>query len=137
MFGIHHHASNDTPWSAGNEKMVDGLLTELDHLERHYGKYLCQDHLLKDVCALSDSIESYLRGSAEAGSYLRENGTALLDNIKDKLKASIGDVQRFDDESPAASRFSGGKADRLNEAIQVTEKAKEELAKVVPGASRE
>ncbi len=104
---------------------------DLNQLETEFGQYLEQEDLKSDVQCLRTWIESYQQGDQEATEYLHEHGSAMLANIKEKLKTAAREIQRIDEESPVSENFSGGKADRLNNAAAAAIHAEDQLGKAL------
>lgn len=108
---------------------------DLEQLETEFGQYLEQESLKSDVQCLRNWIASHQAGDHEAADYLREHGPSLIANIKEKLKIAAREMQRIDEESPIGGNFSGGKADRLNNAAAAAVHAESELGKALTGGT--
>ncbi|MFO1241581.1 MAG: hypothetical protein U1E36_00015 [Rickettsiales bacterium] len=111
---------------------LETINTQLTQLKKQFGKYIEEESLQDDIDALSRWIDDYHSNKPDAAEYLQEHGPKMLENITKRLKFAAEEMQRIEQESPAAAQnFSGGKADRLHKAATVTEKAQEHLGKAL------
>lgn len=107
---------------------MDALYQELTLLESRYADFVAQETVQGDLYALKRSIEGYFQGDPEATSYLSEHGIQLLEDIKEKLSAAIGDQLRLNEESPSvAANSTGDKAHQLSQATALVVDAEEKL----------
>ncbi len=106
---------------------LDSLHSELVQLNARYGDFLKQESVSGDVACLTCWVESYYKGSRFAEECLMEHGTALLESIKEKLKAAEADLQRMDEESPNSVNVTGKTAHKLSQATAITVDAGKKL----------
>lgn len=114
------------------QQSLETLSTQLSQLKKQYGKYIEEENLQEDIDTLSEWVKAYHENKPDAADYLQEHGPKLLENIRSRLKFAAEEMQRIEEESPTnAQHFSGGRADRLNKAATVTEKAGEHLGNAI------
>ena len=117
--------------ATGTLANLDAVRTDLAELEDRYSQYLEQESVRSDVQCLRSWLEAHCSGDKEASAMLEEHGEALLENIKCKLQESSREIQRLDEESPIGGQYSGGKANRINQAAQTALHAEEQLAEAL------
>lgn len=110
---------------------LDTLNQQLHQLKEQYGKYIEEEAIRADLDSLSEWVDDYLENKPDAADHLQEHGVKMMESIRNRLKLSVEEIHRIEEESPNAKHFSGGKADRLNTVLKITDHAEQNLHKAL------
>lgn len=116
---------------ATQSNSFEALNKQIHQLKEHYGKYIEEEAIRTDIDSLSEWIDNYLANQPDAAEYLQEHGAKMMESIRNRLKLAVEEAQRIEEESPNAKNFTGGKVDRLNTVLKITDTAEQTLHKAI------
>lgn len=119
----------------GGDDYLDRLQEDVNTLETNYGEVLREEQAEEEVLCLGCILEDAAHGSKRAQTELKNHGPELLENVHLKLKKAAEDLQRLDDEGPAAEVSTGRKVHGLAEATAAVITTQEHLKAAFPDSS--